>query len=645
MKKILKRWFFKFENRFFSKVVKRALGMMIPLILAGGLACALLNLPIPVYQTMLTSGPLQWLSDFLNFIYQGTFGFFSVALVVALSFSYAMEFNVSHDYMVMYVVVALAAFGVQLNIGTEYFDLNSLGTVGCFAAVLVAYTSCVAYTALSKVRWLTLKTFTAGMGGICVPAIQTFLPMLIIVAGSSAVNQLLYVIAGVHGCYAFVNELLLAAFQYVATSNEFLSGLFYTASVNFLWFFGLHGSHIFEPVAQESMAFTGETIFSKPFYDVFVAMGGCGTTICVLILLLLFFRKERSGKLAGLASFTVIFNLNELLTFGLPIILNPVLFVPFVLTPIICYCISYAAIALGWVPMIVNEVEWTIPIGFGGYLATGSIRGSVLQMVCILIGIGIYLPFLRLNQRIESIRAKEEVKVLIRALQEQEERIEKPLFLTRGDYIGSISRMLLLDLKHAIRNKELYMLYQPQMRADGSCIGAEALLRWDHPVYGMIYPPLIIYLAEEGKILPQLEQHIIEEVVSGIARVQERYAGEFKISVNFTVQSLFWNFEEYIADTMEKYGVDSRKLWIEITEQDILLQTDVVVRKLNELKKRGHKLLIDDFGMGHTSLLYLQSNYFDIVKLDGVITRPLLKNKTNQKIVASIVELGNELGG
>lgn len=644
MKGFLKKAILRFENNFFSRIVKRALGMMIPLILVGGLACALMSLPIPAYQEMLKDGTLRWLLDFYSLIYQGTFGFFSIALVIALSLSYAMELNISHEYMVMYAVVSLAAFAVQLNIGTEYFDADGIGTVGCFSALLVTYLSCAAYTSLRRVRWLTLSGFTAGMGGICVPAIQTFLPLVIIAGVSGLVNHLLYVAAGVHGCYEFINELLLKIYQCLSTGNGFIPGLFYTVCVSFLWFFGLHGSHILEPIAQTSMAFTGETIFSKPFYDVFVAMGGCGTTICVLIALLLFYRKERLGKLAGLASFTVIFNLNEMLTFGMPIILNPVLFLPFVLTPIVCYCISYAAVAFGWVPMVVNEVAWTVPIGLGGYLATGSLRGTVLQFVCIVIGVAIYFPFLKINQRIENARAKEEVQVLIKELQGFEETIERPLFLTRGDHIGSISRMLLLDLKYAIRNKELYMLYQPQVRADGSCMGAEALLRWDHPRYGMIYPPLIIYLAEEGRILPELEQFIMEEVIRGIAEIKRQYTGEFKVSVNFTVQSLFWDIEDYIDKTMEKYGVEPDKLWIEITEQEILLQTDLVVRKLNLLKQKGHRLLIDDFGMGHTSLLYLQSNYFDVVKLDGVITRPLLDNKTNQKIIASIVELGNELG-
>lgn len=644
MKDLIKRGIFRIERSFFSRVVRRALGMMIPLILAGALASAVRNLPVPTFQSMLDSGQFYWLEYALEFLYNGTFGLFSVMLVIAVSLSYAMELNVTLDYMVMYVIVALTAFGVQLNVGTELYDPDALGTLGCFSAMVVAFLSCIAYTKMRKVHWLVLEKYSAGFGGICVPAIQTFLPLLVICVIVGIFNYLLYAFFHVSGSYGLCDKLFYTIFDSVSTSSNFLLGLLYTFFVNFLWFFGLHGSHILEPVAHQNMVFTGDTIFSKSFYDVFVSMGGCGTTICVLIALLLFFRKERSGKLAGLSSFITIFNINEVLTFGIPIIMNPSLFIPFVLTPVVCYCISYAASVLGLVPVMVNEVVWTAPVGMGGYLATGSVRGIILQLVCIAVGVAIYFPFLRLNQRMETERGKEQVKILVKELQEKEEKIEQPMFLLRGDYIGSASRLLLLDLKNAIRQGDLYMLYQPQVRSDGTCIGAEALLRWKHPVYGMIYPPLIIFLAEEGKILPELEQFILEEVVRDIADIQKQYDREFKVSVNFTAHSLLWDIEEYLDKMMQKYQVPPKKLWIEITEQDILLKTDMVINRLNVLKKAGHKLLIDDFGMGHTSLLYLQSEYFDIVKLDGSLTRPLLTSKTNQKIVASIVELGNELG-
>lgn len=617
--------------------------MMIPLILTGGMALALRNLPIPLFQAMIETGSLHWLYDILTLIYEGTFGLFSVILVVTISLSYAMELNVAVDYMVMYVIVALSAFGAQVNIGTDYFDIKSLGSVGCFSAILVAYLSCMAYSALRKIRWLILENFTAGMGGICLPAFQTFFPLLIICSSSAVINRIICMAFHVHGSYELINVFLLTVFKGVAKGGGFTLGLLYTVFVHLLWFFGLHGSHILEPVAQNDMICNGVDILSKSFYDVFVSMGGSGTTVCVIIALLMLYRRERSGKLAGLATVTGLFNINEILTFGLPIILNPILFVPFILTPVACYCISYGATAMGLVPVVTHEVVWTAPVLVGGYLATGSIRGTLLQLFCIGVGVLIYIPFLRANQKMETIRAKEQVRILIKELQSKEENIEHPMFLTRGDHIGTTSRLLLHDLKHAVKNRKLHILYQPQVRADGSCIGAEALLRWNHPLYGMIYPPLIIYLAEEGKILPDLEKLIIDEVVAGIARTKENYSGEFKISVNFTAHSLLWDCENYIEQELERNHVEPDKLWIEITEQDILIKTDLIMKKLNQLKENGHRLLIDDFGMGHTSLLYLQSEIFSVVKLDGSLTRPLLTSETNQKIVSSIVELGNEL--
>ena len=643
MNKMMKRVVLWFENSFFSMVVRRAISMTIPLILAGGVALALRNFPVPAFQELIATEKFRWIYDLLTLIYGGTFGLFSIVLVIAVSLSYALELNVTTDFMGMYVLVALSAYGAQLNIGTEFFDVNSLGAVGCFSAIFVSYISCRAYTALRKIKWLTLKNYIAGMGGICVPTIRTFFPLLVSCGASAGVNQLCNILFHVHGCYELFNTFLLDLFEHVAMGNGFVLGLIYTIFVHVLWFFGLHGSNILEPVARNSMQFVGHSIMSKSFYDVFVSMGGSGTTICVLIILLLFFRKEKSGKLAGLAAFTGIFNINDVLMFGLPIILNPVLFVPFILTPVVSYCIAYGATAAGLVPMITHEVAWTVPVGISGYLATGSIRGTILQIVCILVGMVIYLPFLRVNERMEVVRAKEQVMILTREMQQMENKIEHPMFLVRGDYIGSISRLLLFDLKHAVRNRELHMLYQPQVRADGTCIGAEALLRWNHPLYGMIYPPLIIYLAQEGKILPELEKFIMDEVIQAIAKVEKNYDGEFKISINFTAHSLLWDSEAYMEQTLEKNHIKPQKLWIEITEQDILTNTEEVTDKLKKLKEAGHKLLIDDFGMGHTSLLYLQLEYFDVVKLDGSLTRPILSSKTSQKIIESVIELGKDL--
>ena len=113
--------------------------------------------------------------------------------------------------------------------------------------------------------------------------------------------------------------------------------------------------------------------------------------------------------------------------------------------------------------------------------------------------------------------------------------------------------------------------------------------------------------------------------------------------MNLTAKSLLWDVEGCIAETLKKYDVPASKLWIEITEQDVLSKTVSIDDKLQRLKDAGHVLMIDDFGMGHTSLVYLQSNHFGVVKLDGSLVRDISENKTNQDIVSSIVDLGEKL--
>lgn len=228
-------------------------------------------------------------------------------------------------------------------------------------------------------------------------------------------------------------------------------------------------------------------------------------------------------------------------------------------------------------------------------------------------------------------------------MQECEKKGENPNFLHRMDDTGMVTRMLLQELKIAIRQKDLFLLYQPQVDGEGKCIGAEALLRWKHPEYGFIYPPLIIYLAKEGNILPELERMLFDTAIRAIKQVSDSCGEDFKISVNITAHSLDWEIEEYIEQKLKEYRVSANYLWIEITEQDMLTNSDMVIRKISRLKEAGHKLLIDDFGMGHTSLIYLESDHFDVVKLDGSLVRDIIKKKTNQKIVSSVIELAKKL--
>ena len=100
MKEVLKRGMLKCENSFFSHVVRCALGMIIPLVLTEGIACAVRDFPVAPYQTFLTQGGGRWFYDFLTMVYEGTYGIFSVALVITIAYSYAMEKNESLENVV-----------------------------------------------------------------------------------------------------------------------------------------------------------------------------------------------------------------------------------------------------------------------------------------------------------------------------------------------------------------------------------------------------------------------------------------------------------------------------------------------------------------------------------------------------------------
>ena len=633
--------FLRIENSHLLSIVRRALTMLVPVIMVGAIAHAIHYFPIDAFNYFITEQQ-PWIATLLEMVFQGTFGMFSMILVVALAISYAMERNEAIDKMFFYAITAIASFGTQLVMADSDMVWDILGNQGCFVAMVVGLLSSVIFSKLEQIESISLRKYTIGMDAVLINAIQSIFPATFTVGFFAIFEYLILKISGGKDIYTLWSTF--SEHIFASMGGGFLSALLYTFMVHILWVLGFHGSHMMESVAVNHFQNVGENIiFSKSMFDTYVMMGGCGTTICVLIVILFFAKKKRLRNIGKLALPTVIFNTNEILNFGIPIMLNPVLAIPFICVPILALIVSYTAVALGLISPVCNEITWTMPVFVSGYVASGSIVGVILQIVIIVMGVLIYLPFLRVYEKIYDVRMQQKISKLVEELQEYEKKGENPNFLHRMDDTGMVTRMLLQELKFAIKKKELYLLYQPQVDGNGKYIGAEALMRWNHQEYGFIYPPLIIYLAKEGDLLPELERMLIDTSVKAIKQVSETCGDQFKISVNITEHSLNWEIEDYVEKKLKEYDVPAKHLWMEITEQDMLTNSDMVIRKINQLKEAGHKLLIDDFGMGHTSLIYLQSEYFDVVKLDGSLVRDIINKTTNQKIVASVIELAKKL--
>jgi len=641
-----KKWLFSISDKFESikwfTIIRRGLTAATPIITIGAFSLMLISLPIPAYQSFLKSAFDGQLLTFLNLIYSSTFNMLSAYMVIVISYKYASTFIEDINTTIIVVLISFASYmilngNVILGTASKTFD-----TTQFFSAILAAILSVKLYLLLTKKR-KKFDSYSTGHSDVGFEtAIKSILPASIILATFAGINYLISYVFHVNSLQGLFTKGAQMLFSEVG--NGYASLMLYSFLIHILWFFGIHGSNVLEPVIQSNFLEVGEHVFSKSFYDVFVSMGGSGTCICMLLGLLIVARNQKIRKIAKFGTLPALFNISEIISIGIPILFNPIFFIPFLCVPMISSTIAYLAVYFELVPMVSTTVTWTTPMLFSGYYATGSIAGSILQLVIITVGTLCYIPFIKLFE--EKIRLEEvnRVNALVTYLHECEKLKKEPEFLKRSDTLGQTAKILAAELKNALENNLIFFYYQPQMNVDGKCIGGEALIRWKHPVVGFIYPPLIIELAKETNLLKDIDALLIRNSCELIKDLEDSGAKEIKVSINIAVASVLRDdLEVMIDNTLNIYNVSPASLWIELTENEAFTGTADVTQVLEQLQQNGHKLLIDDFGMGHTSLQYLQTNKFNIVKLDGSLTRGIETSEVNQKIVQSIVELSNKL--
>ena len=250
------------------------------------------------------------------------------------------------------------------------------------------------------------------------------------------------------------------------------------------------------------------------------------------------------------------------------------------------------------------------------------------------------MPFVKLYDQQKIRQGRDTVRELIDIYQMHEARNSDVTLTGYTGRAGATARQLVNDLKSAIDREELFFLYQPQVNAAGTLFGAEALLRWNHPLFGPIYPPLIIRLAAEADILTSLEKYVFLRVLKDTAGLSG-----ITFSVNVTPLTLRDDrFISFLVRTFPDGLAGGLPLCIEVTEQNRLGSGKHMSERLSRLKENGFRLAIDDFSMGHTSLKYLQEGSFDVVKLDGSLSQRVLDDSRTRDIIASIVYLSRSVG-
>ncbi|MGL5312274.1 MAG: PTS sugar transporter subunit IIC [Peptostreptococcaceae bacterium] len=392
---------------------------MIPIAMIGAFGSLLKNLPFDPYQNFLANTTLGGhIANVGGNLWWGSLALMSLFLVISVAYSLANSYNAN---ALQAGLIALCCFlilspqtmtvgeGAEAVVGWGAIPWNYVSTNGLFTAMVVALVSTELFVKLSNVSGLTIK-----MPDSVPPAVSRSFAKLLPGLITITIVAIIGVLVATLSDGRFINDLLqeYLAKPLTGVADSLGGAIFVVLFVHVLWIFGLHGANIALPVISPILlelggknvelaaagATTGYSVFAGAFLDAFVYMGGAG--VCIGLIVALMIAGKRRKDMIALGGPPALFNINEPIMFGMPIVLNPIYMIPFILAPVLCVITSYFAISTGLVPpVIMPTIPWITPPIFSGFIATGSINGAILAAVNIVISIVIYLPFVAADER------------------------------------------------------------------------------------------------------------------------------------------------------------------------------------------------------------------------------------------------------
>lgn len=384
-----------------------------PLLIVGSIFLLIANFPIPGWEDFWNNilGP-NWSSWFTN-VSRATFNMIALLTCVGTGYAYARELK---GDAIQGAGVALVSFFILMPTRIPFEGVNGpetvsglafeyVGSNGIFLALLISLVSVRVF------NWVYKKGWTIKMPDGVPPAVAASFAALI---PSAVVITMFFLVrigfefTSFETAHNFIYKVLQTPLQ--GAGNTLFAQIIYSLACTVFWFFGINGpavaNTVFAPITKiltiENLeAFQAglplPNIFTDPFSNFFTGFGGGGSTLSLVIVMVLFCKSQRIKQLGRLSLVPGFFGINEPIIFGLPIVLNPVLIVPFVGVPVVNLVLSTIATNMGIIPYTTGvSLPWTTPIGFSGYLSTGSVMAGVWQIGLLLLGCIIYYPFIKM---------------------------------------------------------------------------------------------------------------------------------------------------------------------------------------------------------------------------------------------------------
>jgi len=219
-------------------------------------------------------------------------------------------------------------------------------------------------------------------------------------------------------------------------------------------------------------------------------------------------------------------------------------------------------------------------------------------------------------------------------------------FYTAGGTTRALKQLVLeSNIRSGLERSEFVVQYQPQVDIHSfQLVGMEALVRWQHPSFGVLYPGEFISLAEESGLIIALGDFVMRTSCAQNKTWQDRGLMSMRVSVNFSARQ--FQQPTFIADVshiLKETNLDPRWLELELTESSIMKDPEEAIEKLHELKLMGISVAIDDFGTGYSSLNYLKRFPIDTLKIDKTFVSDVCKDPHDTAIVRAIINLGHAL--
>lgn len=342
----------------------------------------------------------------------------TIFVILGISYNLAKHYELEE---LSTAVIALVAFFILTPFVTNFtpegsegvFEVGNIipvdwmGSNGLFVGIITAIVS------TEIVRYVVNKGWVIKMPEGVPPAVSksfsALIPAIMTILFFDVV-RLIFSVTSFETIHEFIYKILQVPLTKLGGTLG--ATLFANLLIGLFWMFGIHGRNIvgavMEPIwlaltAENLTAFqAGEAlphIVTGQFQEIYLQLGGTGSTLALCIALIFVCKSERCKKLGKLSIVPGLFNINEPITFGLPIVLNPIMIIPFIITPLVLSVISYFAISMGFVPRPTGIiVPWTTPPIIGGFLIAG-IKGAILQMVGLIVSFFIYLPFVKTVDR------------------------------------------------------------------------------------------------------------------------------------------------------------------------------------------------------------------------------------------------------